>query len=113
MKHTDESRAAISRAMKGRRPSPSTLAAVAAANRLRTGETHWAWKGDAVGYGALHVWVTRHKGRAALQPCTMANDTCAGPMEWANVSHEYRRDLDDFMALCYHHHRWYDNLEVA
>lgn len=63
------------------------------------------WKGDRVSYGALHDWVRRHKGRAAEHSCAH----CGGPArQWANVSGEYRRDLDDFIPLCPSCHKKFD-----
>jgi hypothetical protein len=60
------------------------------------GEEHPGWKGDDITYKELHRWVRRHKGHPA------ACERCGGEVgvQWANLSHEYRRDLDDFIALC-------------
>lgn len=62
------------------------------------------WKGDEVGYTALHSWVARHKGKATSYMCD-----CGSPaIHWANLSHEYLRDLDDYKALCGKCHNAYD-----
>ncbi len=61
-----------------------------------------------VGYMKLHKRVWRARGRAAGYPCTQADGTCKGRMEWACISREYR-DIDDFMVLCISHHRRYDS----
>ena len=53
--------------------------------------------------GPLHKRLYRKRGRAALRPCSQADETCQGRMEWANISGEYR-DVDDFMVLCRSHH---------
>lgn len=62
------------------------------------------FKGDSVGYDALHDWVNRHKGKAA-RCCHCGTKR---NVHWANVSHEYRRDLSDYMSLCVSCHRKYD-----
>lgn len=77
-------------------------------NHLR-GPEHPSWRGDAASYSALHAWVRRHK------PKPDACEHCGtdGPLEWANKSHEYRRDLDDWLALCRRCHRAYDRSPVC
>lgn len=81
---------------KGQRLSPET--------EFRRGQIPHNFKGDAVGYGALHDWVKRHRGKATT--C----EWCASTLnvQWANKSFLYKRDLDDWLALCYRCHRKYD-----
>lgn len=73
------------------------------------GEKNWNWKGDGVGYFALHGWIQRKKGKArhCLFAKTLYND-CSKTFEWANISHEYKRDLDDWASLCSKHHDDFD-----
>jgi hypothetical protein len=69
------------------------------------GERARDWKGDAVGYKALHKWVGRQMGRAREHLCI----SCLSPAcDWANVSGTYRRSLDDFVPLCKSCHGWFD-----
>jgi len=78
----------------------------------RTGELTWFkkgstpsnYKGDLVGYGALHCWVKYHKGTA--KKCEKCGSHTS--VKWANKSHEYKRDLDDWMELCQKCHMRYD-----
>lgn len=73
------------------------------------GEDHPQWKGDGVGYTALHSWINRRLGKAVH--CTFAQSigsTCNTTYEWANISHEYRRDLSDWMPLCQKCHLGFD-----
>src|SRR3990167_3237031 len=60
-----------------------------------TGKKHPKWKGENVGYFALHNWVKRQKGAPIL--CA----ECGGGknLEWANISHEYKRELEDWISL--------------
>lgn len=55
------------------------------------------WKGDQVGYFALHTWVQRTLGKAIT--CEWCNNT-KGRIEWANKSHKYIRDINDWISLC-------------
>ena len=66
------------------------------------------WKGDAVGYHALHRWVTRKLG----QPTTCARcnkqNLSKQKIHWANKTGRYCRVLDDWIRLCSSCHRTYD-----
>lgn len=62
------------------------------------------FKETGVGYDALHDWVKRHKQKATC--CEHCGKT--GYLEWANKSHEYKRDLRDWIALCKKCHIKYD-----
>lgn len=67
-------------------------------------EKHPFWKGDNVGYFALHSWIQRKKGRA--KKCERCDST--DWVQWANKSFEYKRDLNDWLELCAKCHRKYD-----
>ncbi len=56
------------------------------------------WKGDAVGYMALHRWIHRKLGKA--KKCTNNPTHKARVFRWANKSGEYKRDLNDWVELC-------------
>lgn len=69
-----------------------------------SGSQHHKWRGDNVGYRALHSWVLRHKGVAEFCcKCGASKD-----VQWSNKSGDYRRDLNDFWALCRPCHKKYD-----
>jgi len=63
------------------------------------------WKGDTVGYMALHTWLHRRLGKATA--CVECGKT-KGRIEWANKSHEYKRDVSDWISLCKKCHIAYD-----
>ncbi len=69
------------------------------------GEAHSFWKGDNCGYDALHDWVYKKLGRPT--ECELCH-TSEGRIEWANKSHEYKRELDDWLMLCRFCHRKHD-----
>lgn len=65
------------------------------------------WKGDKASYYAVHAWVARHRGRP--QKCEHCGTTEKKKYQWANKSHEYKRDLNDWIRLCVPCHKKYDN----
>lgn len=69
------------------------------------GERHPNWTGDDATYRALHTWISRHKQKPdGCQHCGRGDR----PLEWANVSKTYQRDLGDWIALCTKCHRAFD-----
>jgi len=68
-------------------------------------EKHFKWKGNNVGYYALHNWIYRKLGKASkcINCGTFEN------VQWSNVSGKYKRDLEDWQELCRKHHQKYDN----
>lgn len=72
-------------------------------------EKHWSWAGENVGRGGLHSWVERHRGKP--RKCEHCHKTTAKQYDWANVSGEYKRKLDDFIRLCRACHAKYDYKE--
>lgn len=70
-----------------------------------SGQEAPGWRGDEVSYQHLHRWVRRSKAK----PPTCEHCGSDEPLEWANKSREYRRDLEDWLALCRLCHRRYDD----
>jgi hypothetical protein len=77
---------------------------------MPAGTSHHAYKGDEVSYASLHGWVKRVKGLP--NTCEACGKDATHPdvfrVEWANKSHLYKRELDDWIALCMKCHRAYD-----
>lgn len=60
------------------------------------GERNGLWKGDTVGYDSLHQWIKNHKPKPEFcEDCGKVK-----PYDLANISGEYKRDIDDFEWLC-------------
>lgn len=72
----------------------------------KTAEDHPTWKGDDVGMGALHDWVKKYK----TLPGSCEWCRSVEPLDWANLSQTYLRDLDDWAALCRRCHSKYDRI---
>lgn len=69
------------------------------------GENNANWKGDDVGYFALHAWLKRNFDKP--NECTLCSRTDFR-IEWANISGQYKRDIKDFLALCRSCHYKFD-----
>lgn len=54
------------------------------------------WKGNKVGRSALHAWI-KHRLK---KPIRCSNCSQIGPVDLANISQEYKRDLTDWEWLC-------------
>lgn len=75
---------------------------------LYSEEKNGRWKGDKVGYDALHQWVRRHLGKpGACEHCEKTG-LSGKYIHWANKSHEYKRELSDWIRLCAKCHKAYD-----
>ena len=67
------------------------------------------WKGSVGAYNTLHAWINRNKGKAVK--CEHCGFESSEPrkIHWANISHKYLRDLNDYISLCASCHFKYDN----
>jgi len=77
----------------------------------RIDDKHSSWKGDEVGYHALHCWVLRRKGNPKFcEHCGKKGIMLKRfwSIDWANIDHKYRRVLDDYIGLCKKCHSKYD-----
>jgi len=65
------------------------------------------WKGNKVGYRALHSWIQRKLGKAIK--CSVCGKEYNGhKIHWANKDHKYRRILTDYFQSCSKCHGEYD-----
>lgn len=84
-------------------------------NTLKTkGENNFNWKGDDVGYDAIHEWVKRNLGKANHCELCGLKEIPKGKQrffDWANISDEYKRDINDWVQLCRKCHWKFDNFK--
>lgn len=108
-KKTDEYRTLLSQKHLGKVLSEETKQKISDVQKgKRTGEENNMWKGDDVKYRSLHEWIRRVKGTPdTCEHCGVKTNT-GKRLVWANKSHNYLRDVDDWMRLCYPCHRKYD-----
>ena len=83
------------------------------------GENNPSWKGENAvirkyfngnqyAYIKLHQKINKLKGYPKIcEKCNSLNN-----LNWANKSHEYKEDLDDWISLCVKCHKKYDNSDV-
>lgn len=97
---SEEYRKKQSEAHKGQIPTNLELI-----HKNNKGKNNKMWKGNNVGYRALHDWVRKWKGKP--KEC----ENCGNNMKrlsWANIDHKYTRDLNKYIALCDKCHWYYD-----
>ena len=75
---------------------------------LMSGDVHYRWQGERANYRVVHGWVTRKLGKPLF--CESCGNTNLKPRQynWANVDHQYRRKLDEYIRLCAKCHVQYD-----
>lgn len=77
------------------------------------GDKNKNWKGDEVGYDALHDWVNRHLGKPDTCEFCKKSGLKGKFIQWANKSHKYKRDLSDWIRLCAKCHFVYDKRKLT
>jgi hypothetical protein len=65
-------------------------------NNKFKGKNNPNWKGDNISYDALHDWIQHNKPKR--DRCEICHEK--KPLDLANISGEYKRDVDDFQWLC-------------
>jgi len=73
-------------------------------------ENHPAWKGDKIGKERLHVWIVEKLGKPRI--CSECGTKIAKVYDWANISKNYKKDLNDYKRLWRKCHRNFD-IETA
>ncbi len=106
-----KTRRKISEALKGKKRLPFTekhkLNLSKSHIGKHRGKNNLMWRGDDVGYIAVHEWINTHKGKP--QVCESCRATRKEKkLAWANKDHSYKRIFEDYIALCYRCHCQYD-----
>ena len=80
-------------------------------------EKHWHWKGNNVGYRAIHQWLKRNYGLATrCENCgkTGIRKNNKWTIEWALLKGKnYMKQRDNYWMLCISCHRKYDKKEFT
>jgi hypothetical protein len=67
-----------------------------------TNEKHPNWKGDKVGYHALHKWIYNHKPKSMFcEKCGKITDI----LDASSINHTYERDISKWRWLCKRCHK--------
>lgn len=70
------------------------------------------WKGEKVGYTALHVWVRKNLGKP--KKCSVCNDKNTltkdgrSRIQYANIDGSYKRVLSHYLPMCPSCHKKHD-----
>jgi hypothetical protein len=65
-------------------------------SQKKLGEKNPQWKGNEVGYYALHDWIRRRK----IKPELCEDCKNEPPYDLANISGKYLRDINDYKWVC-------------
>jgi hypothetical protein len=76
--------------------------------KAHEGEKSCRWKGDKVGYTAVHDWVKKWRGKPEKCEGCGKDGLIGSKIHWANIDHQYRRVLEDYIRLCSKCHKLYD-----
>lgn len=95
--HSLESRMKMSQNRRGKKMSEEQRKKmIIAVTGTKMAEANPMWKGDEVGYHALHSWVKSRLSKPELCQHCQQNP----PIDLANKSNQYKRDLSDWEWLC-------------
>ena len=121
LKRSDESKAKMRQAALGRKHSEETKEKIRQGRakqivtdkmkeslKLGRGENSILWKGDDVGYRALHRWVEGKLGKPETCETCLTPQLKGHDIHWANKSGEYKREEADWIRLCALCHKKYD-----
>jgi len=74
------------------------------------GKNHWSWKGDNIGYGAIHMWLSNNYGQPnTCEMCGLVGDS---NINWALLKEkQYERNRENFWRLCDKCHIKYDGIK--
>ncbi len=79
--------------LRGKKHTEATLREM---SLIKLGEKNPLWRGDEVGYAALHEWVRKRKPKPAF--CEVCGKQ--PPFDLASIDDKYTRNLDDWRWLC-------------
>jgi len=96
-KFTKEHKRKLSVAKLGTKRSEETKKKISDGHK---GEKAYQWKGDDVGYRALHHWVQKQLGTPRF--CEECGNRSLEHRQyhWSNISGKYKRKLTDWRRLC-------------
>ena len=108
-KFSEKTKKKLSQAKIGKKRAPfSQQHLINLRNAVKKGKEHYLWRGNKVKYVALHDWVRYYLGKPRrCEHCGKTN-LKGHKIHWANRSHKYKRDLNDWIRLCVKCHKIYD-----
>ena len=76
--------------------------------RNQYGSNNPAWKGDKVGYDALHHWIRKNFKRPSF--CEVCGTKKAKKFVWANITDNYTRNIKNYRNMCDSCHKKHDGI---
>lgn len=76
------------------------------------GNKNYLWKGENASYRTQHKWIGRRVGKADHCELCGLDSIPVGKkryFQWANISGEYKRDINDYIQLCLLCHKKFDS----
>ncbi|MBP6980103.1 hypothetical protein KBB41_03620 [Candidatus Curtissbacteria bacterium] len=104
--HTLKARKKMSEAHKGTKKPWTTQR-----NKEAVGCKNGMYKGDKAGYRAKHIWAQNKLGKAnQCKDCGLDKipEGKKRYFQWANISREYKLDIEDWKQLCIPCHKKFD-----
>ncbi len=92
----------IANPMYGRKHTSETLQKM---RQTKLGSSNPSWRGDDVGYSALHQWVVSRKPKPEFCEECGKNK----PFDLASINDKYTRNINDWQWLCRNCHMKKDN----
>ena len=101
-KHTEEAKEKMRLSRIGKTPMLGKHHSEETKEKIGLANTH-----DDAGNKAIHIWITKHKGKPQIcVDCgAMAKDKL---LQWSNINHKYQRKLEDYAARCCNCHKNFD-----
>jgi hypothetical protein len=78
-------------------------------SKIPRNEEHYKWKGDEANYRSKHQWIVNHFGQPTVCEHCKKEGLTGHKIHWANKSHEYKRNREDWLRLCVKCHSKFDN----
>ena len=108
-----ERRQRISKSLEGRKLSLETRRKMSQQRKKETGSKNRNWKGNNISKGGLHRRIEAQLGKPLIcENDETHNGDITKSYDWANISGEYKKTLDDWARLCHHCHMLIDNVGV-
>lgn len=115
-KHTENSKNKMREAHLGLQVSPEVKEQISRSLKARghkppifySGTENYQWKGEHASYSSVHKWVSKYRGKPHFCEHCKKTDLSHRSYNWANKSHQYKRDLEDWIRLCIPCHKKYD-----
>lgn len=82
-----------------------------AARQREWGESHYKWRGDAVGRIQAHAWLNRNNPKSGV--CERCGEHRKTHLAFKGANGEWSRNRDDYLELCPSCHKRFDLAKSA